>query len=226
MKTRKINDSLFSNTPFISLLEDKEYKYIIAVKPGNHSYLFGCLETYKKEDRLVEYNFQDEKFKYKIKFINSIYLNSNEENIVNYIQLEEENKKGEKKFFSWVTNLPINGKNCFDIARGGRAKWHIENETFNTLKNQGYHFSHNFGHGYKHLCNVFGMLMMLAFFVDQLQQACCHLFQKARNRFRSRINLWEDIRSLFLNYLIETWDDLFHSIIYGYDEIILKPNTS
>jgi hypothetical protein len=23
--------------------------------------------------------------------------------------------------------------------RGGRARWKIENETFNTLKNQGYH---------------------------------------------------------------------------------------
>jgi hypothetical protein len=28
---------------------------------------------------------------------------------------------------------------------GGRARWKIENETFNTLKNQGYQFEHNFG---------------------------------------------------------------------------------
>ena len=33
--------------------------------------------------------------------------------------------------------------------RGGRARWKIENETFNTLKNQGYHFEHNYGHGKK-----------------------------------------------------------------------------
>jgi hypothetical protein len=35
------------------------------------------------------------------------------------------------------------------VMRGGRARWKIENETFNTLKNQGYNFEHNYGHGKK-----------------------------------------------------------------------------
>ena len=44
----------------------------------------------------------------------------------------------------------------------------IENETFNTLKNQGYHFEHNFGHGYQHLSTVFAYLMLLAFLLDNV----------------------------------------------------------
>ena len=40
------------------------------------------------------------------------------------------------------------------LMRGARARWKIENETFNTLKNQGYHFEHNFGHGHQHLSTV------------------------------------------------------------------------
>jgi hypothetical protein len=63
------------------------------------------------------------------------------------------------------------------FVRGGRARWRIENETFNTLKNQGYHYEHNFGHGQQNLSVVFAMLMMLAFLVDQTRQICCHLFQ-------------------------------------------------
>ncbi|OGT62777.1 MAG: hypothetical protein A3E85_02905 [Gammaproteobacteria bacterium RIFCSPHIGHO2_12_FULL_45_12] len=55
------------------------------------------------------------------------------------------------------------GSNVYDIMRGGRTNWRIENNTFNTLKNQDYHFAHHFGHGYQNLCTVFGMLMMLAF---------------------------------------------------------------
>ena len=55
--------------------------------------------------------------------------------------------------------------------RGGRARWKVENETFNTLKNQGYQFEHNFGHGKKNLHTVFAYLMMLAFLVDQIQEA-------------------------------------------------------
>jgi hypothetical protein len=48
----------------------------------------------------------------------------------------------------------------------------VENETFNTLKNQGYHLEHNDGHGQQNLSVVLTMLMMLAFSVDQTSQLC------------------------------------------------------
>ena len=53
--------------------------------------------------------------------------------------------------FSWVTDLRVSTRNVFHLMRGGRARWKIENETFNTLKNQGYNFAHSalradFGH--------------------------------------------------------------------------------
>ena len=72
--------------------------------------------------------------------------------------------------FSWVTDIRVSKRNVYHLMRGGRARWKIENETFNTLKNQGYHFEHNYGHGEQHLSVVFAMLMMLAFLVDQAQQ--------------------------------------------------------
>ena len=55
-----------------------------------------------------------------------------------------------------------------------RSRWKIENETFNTLKNQGYELEHNFGRGCQHLATV---LMLLAFLLDPLQELCCPLFQ-------------------------------------------------
>ncbi len=54
-------------------------------------------------------------------------------------------------------------RQCYQVMRGGRGRWKIENETFNTLKNQGYQLEHNYGHGQKHLATVFGLLMMLPF---------------------------------------------------------------
>ena len=68
-------------------------------------------------------------------------------------------------------------RNVFHLMRGGRARWKIENETFNTLKNQGYNFAHTYGHGEQHLSVVFAILMMLAFLVDQAPQLCCALFR-------------------------------------------------
>ena len=36
--------------------------------------------------------------------------------------------------FSWITDFLLIPENVWDIMRGGRARWKIENETFNTLK--------------------------------------------------------------------------------------------
>lgn len=112
--------------------------------------------------------------------------------------------------------------------RAGRARWKVENETFNTLKNQGYHLEHNYGHGRKHLSTVFATLTMLAFLVDQVQELSCRLFQAARARFRSRTSLWERLRALFTDFFIPDWKTLWEVIAIGHAASVLtpKPNTS
>ena len=102
------------------------------------------------------------------------------------------------------------------ITRGGRARWHIENETFNTLKNQGYHFEHNFGHGYKNLSTVFAMLMMLAFLIDQTEQFCCGLFQGALKKLNSKKSrLWRRVKGFFEFHVVNSWEALYRAIIKG-----------
>jgi hypothetical protein len=125
-------------------------------------------------------------------------------------------KKGELKeikiHFSWITDLSIFDSNCEEFARAGRTRWKIENETFNTLKNQGYNFEHNFGHGYKNLSINMAYLMMLAFLCDQLQALGCSLFKKAYHKAHETISrLWEYIKSLytFFPIQIKSWEMLF-----------------
>ena len=48
---------------------------------------------------------------------------------------------------TFFTSLEVTPDNVAEIARAGRARWKIENETFNCLSCQGYHLKHNFGHG-------------------------------------------------------------------------------
>lgn len=83
------------------------------------------------------------------------------------------------KDFEWITDINLTEWNVEKVAKAGRSRWKIENETFNTLKNQGYHFKHNFGHGHQNLCTNFALLMMLAFLIDQIQQLINEVFQKA-----------------------------------------------
>ena len=50
-----------------------------------------------------------------------------------------------------------------NFAACGRARWKIENETFNVLKTNGYNLEHNFGHGKETLASVLVVLNLLAF---------------------------------------------------------------
>ena len=100
--------------------------------------------------------------------------------------------------------------------RGGRARWKIENETCNTLKNQGSNFEHNSGHGEQHLSVVFAVLMMLAFVVDQAQQLCCALFQAVWATLGSKRLRWERMRALLDAYACTSMRQLCEALLYGF----------
>ena len=61
---------------------------------------------------------------------------------------------GQVQHFSWIIDFVLTPDNVYTVMRGGRARWKIENETFNTLKNQGDHLEHNYGHGEQNLSVV------------------------------------------------------------------------
>ena len=105
--------------------------------------------------------------------------------------------------------------NVYHIMRGGRSRWKIENETFNTLKNQGYHMEHNYGHGEQHLSVVLMLLMLLAFLVDQTQQLCCPVFQAALEKLKSKRRLWEKLRAFFADFLFDSMTELLTALVQG-----------
>ena len=115
-----------------------------------------------------------------------------------------------------MTDLPLRLDTVEPVRRGGRARWKIENDTFNTLKNQGYHFEHNFGHGQKNLCVIFALLMMLAFLVDRVQQLCAPLLATAWEKVGSKRQLWEDVRTLFRSFVLPSLSALFETRRAGF----------
>jgi len=96
--------------------------------------------------------------------------------------------------------------------RGARCRWKIENETFNTLKNQGYNFEHNYGHGNQNLCTNFVYLMMLSFLIDQSQQICCPVFQKILDFAGGKKQLWDSIKSIFNIFNVDSWSQILREL--------------
>ncbi|MDP6768373.1 MAG: hypothetical protein QF414_06730 [Arenicellales bacterium] len=184
LKLIVIEDALASNGPHIKLLRELQMGFILGAKPKDHTFLFDWVAN--SSTQWLEQQ-DDDGTRHRFQFINAVPLNdANFDCEVNFLAYWETSPKGSEKYFSWITDIPLSEDNVQTVMRGGRARWRIENETFNTLKNQGYHFEHNFGHGDQHLSTVFAYLMVLAFLLDQIQGLCCQLFKQAVSAIRSR----------------------------------------
>lgn len=227
LKFLVVEDALYANAPHIKLLNSLGYKYIIGVKEGDHKYLFDNVQELIAKEEDHELNFYNEKTKISngFRFVNNLPLNkSNLDVLVNFLEYWEMDEKDNLiAYFTWISDIELNESNVFEIMKAGRSRWKIENEVFNTLKNQGYNFEHNYGHGKQHLATVFAMLMMLAFLIDQTQETCCALFQEAQNSFRTKVYLWEKMRSLFFCYFINDWESFYLSIINDHKPFVLEP---
>ena len=57
--------------------------------------------------------------------------------------------------------------------------------------------------------------MMLAFWVDQVQQLGCPRFQAAWAKWGSKRLLWEKMRALFDAYVLESMEHLFQALDCG-----------
>jgi hypothetical protein len=213
LKAILVEDGLSSTGPHIRMLEEYALRYILGAKPGDHQYLFEQLDT---SENTEDYEIKtDDGYYHQFRFLNNASLNkSNLDLRVNVLEYRVTDPKGKEINFSWVTNIKLSTSNVLKIAEGGRARWKIENETFNTLKNLGYNFEHNYGHGKKHLSTIFCMLMMLAFLIDQVQEICCTLFQRCKKRAGTYRNLWEEMKTLFKFVRLSSWDN-FYQILIG-----------
>lgn len=221
LKVIAIEDGLSSNAPHIEDLKANNVHFILGVKPGDHEFLFKYIDRAVEEGKAVEFSFMDEKnplMEHYFRFVNDVPLNgSNQDLLVNFLEYWQ-TERDDVTYFSWVTDFTITVENAYQLMRGARTRWKIENETFNTLKNQGYHFEHNYGLGHKYLSTNFILLMMLAFLVDQTQQLCCTLFQSVWKKLGSKRSLWEQMRGMFRNFKLESMEMLFLALLYGYEK--------
>ena len=211
-----VEDGLASNGPHIRELIDLNMHFLLGVKPGDHGFLFDhLLDAYDAERVTTLSGRTVNNQLYELSFVNGLPLNQENQDLrVNFLQYTEYGSDGEPvKHFSWITDFTITKQNAHHLMRGGRARWKIENETFHTLKNQGYHFEHNFGHGQQNLSVVFAMLMMLAFLVDQTQQLCCPLFRATWQRFGSKRALWDNLRSHFRHVCFQSMRHLYEVML-------------
>ena len=210
-------DGLSSNAPHIRELLRHDMRFILGAKPGDHAWLFEQVDKAARAGDTLEFSLQIGDITHRFRCLNQVALNASSQDVlVNFLEYWDVHADGTSQHFPWVTDILITRENAFALMRGGRARWKIENETFNTLKNQGSHFEHTYGHGQHNLSVVFARLMMLAFLVDQVLQLACRLFQAVWHKEGSKIRMWEHLRALFYSLEFGSMVDILKALRYGY----------
>ena len=219
-----VADSLHAKQPMIEKIKANRMHFILAVKHDDHKLLMEWIEELRKMGEVSHYEVIDETCpvmflngkgcRHIYEWVNNIPLNGNENSIdVNYFEYWIINNGKVTYHNSWVTDFMIKKDNVARLVKGGRCRWKIENETFNTLKNQGYHIEHNFGHGKKNLSMNFLLLNLLAFFMHQIFELTCLLYQKCRAKFSSRREYWNQLRCTFRILIFISWEALLNRIL-------------
>ncbi|MBT7080531.1 MAG: transposase [Chloroflexi bacterium] len=203
-----VGDGLMSHQPMIENVIAQGMDYLFVAKPGDHRRLYDWLDSYPQLPSLEEKDDQGRTHCYRWK--NQVPLNGNPNALeVNWLEYRLINAEGKETYRnSWVTSLDVNTDTIIDLVRAGRCRWKIENECFNTLKNQGYHIEHNYGHGQQHLSLNMYLLTLLAFLFHQVSELTDGLYQACRKKAVSKRYLWERLRGIINLLVVPTWETL------------------
>lgn len=217
LKAVLLADDLYSCQPFLELVLNEKLHFIVVCKPGSHKTLYEYLEGVC----LPEITTSTKRIRAKspevttYRFMNDVPLRDGDD-ALSLSWCEMVVKKEEKVIYrnSFVTDFEITKENVAQIATAGRARWKIENENNNVLKNNGYHLEHNFGHGKVHLSQTLFTLNIMAFlfhtvlgFQDEAYQKLCGILP--RNMF------FNHVAALTFYLVHESWDSLVEFMWVG-----------
>ena len=114
---------------------------------------------------------------------------------------------------SWITDKLAAKENIKLPVSCARARWKIENENNNVLKNGGYHLEHNFGRGRNNAGGIYCVLNLSAFLVHGVMTLCGENFIKARSYFGRRDEFHNALRTFFWAFEFKSWEDFLLFVI-------------
>lgn len=209
-----LGDDLYACQPIATAIRNSGGNFILTCKPSSHQtiaeYLAGVdLEEHR---RIVQRPGQRSTHIYR--WLSAVPLRAGEDALlVNWFSIEILNAKGKRTYYnSFVTDLPITPDSVAELAACGRARWKIENETFNVLKTNGYHLEHNFGHGKLTLASLLVTLNLLAFALHTLAILAVLAWRNAVAARGASSAFFEHLRIITAYFVFPDWDYLLNTI--------------
>ena len=217
LKPVYLGDDLYSRQPICEAVQALEADFLFVAKPSSHPTLMdwlsgielpGCERRVKKGRRFETHRFR---------WLEGVPIRGGKDALpVNWLEMEIVNADGKITYRnSWVTSLSLDRDTVAEIADCARARWKIENESFNVLKTKGYNLEHNFGHGKNNLAALLATMNLLAFAIHTLCDLIDSAWQKARQRIATRKRFFQDLAAITGYLIFPDWAALIRTLIDG-----------
>jgi hypothetical protein len=221
-------DDLHCHQPTCELLLTHHLHFILTCKPESHEALYEELALLARVEGAIS-TLSERKWngryyeEWRYRWAEQLPLRRGSHALrVNWCELTIINEAtGEQLYHNaWATDHPLDEGSVVEVARDGRSRWKVENEGINVLKNRGYHFEHNYGHGEQRLAAVLLTLMLLAFLFHTALDLSCLVYQAIRRELAVRRTFFDDLRALTRYLYFDTWQQL---LTFMYQQLDIAP---
>ena len=221
-------DDLHCHQPLCELLQKHKMHFILTCKPESHEALYEELALLERVDGAIstkvvrKWNGRyHERWVYR--WAEQLPLRGDLKALMVYwceLTISDE-ATGEKLYYNaWATDHTLDEQQVVEVVAGGRSRWKVENEGINVLKNRGYNFEHNYGHGQQHLSTVLLTLLMLAFLFHSALGLTCLIYQAVRRELVARRTFFIDLRALTRYLYFASWQQM---LAFMYQRLDLAP---
>jgi hypothetical protein len=209
-----LGDDLFACQSVVQRLADNGDDFLFTCKEASHKALYDFIDGCEFERCEVKVRKGKTRETHRYRFVEQIPLRDGKDAVTaNWIGFEILDAKGVVKYkTAFVTSLPVAKANLAEIAACGRARWKIENESFNVLKNHGYELEHNFGHGETYLAMTLAALNVLAFAWHTVLDLLEPPWRKAREAAEKRMTFFAYLATLTRFVVFPAWSDLLEAL--------------
>ena len=169
-------DSLYACERFFRECGKKKWHFLLRFKEGSIPTVYKEYKTLKEEERNRR-EWETEKETLCYDYVNKIDYNGIGLNFVEYE--EKEKATGNVGRFYFLTDFQVSQKNVRRLVEEGRRRWKIENEGFNTQKQQGYYLEHMYSRNYQAMKNHY-YLIQIGHMISQVMEAWEKLWKKVK----------------------------------------------
>jgi hypothetical protein len=213
-----LGDALFSSRPMCAAVLAQGGDYLFVCKEDSHKTLYEYLRGVEPMRHTAsERRMGGRTRSYRYSWVENVPPRDGKDALnARWLSVEVVDQAGKVTYRgAFVTSLAITPENVAEIVACARARWKIENESFNVLKNHGYHLEHNFGHGKQHLAQLFVLLNLLAFAFHTVCDSVEKLWREARAILGTRKGFFSDLHTITAYLLFPDWRALRSAMVQG-----------